>query len=85
MFYALLFVAFLMLAFLAYSAFSWMGLLYFLLVPVPLMIYTIYFRKKRQAEPEIQSKSMNIWTSPIPYFSLIFVLVIVFNVVINKA
>jgi len=68
-------------AFMAYSAFSWMGLLYVAVVPIPLVIYSIYFRKSKAQGGQYIQKPINLWTSPIPYLSIIFVALIIFNLI----
>lgn len=73
---------FIFVAFMAYSAFSWMGLLYVALIPIPIALVSLHLRKQR-AEQQNDKKTLSLWTSPIPYFSLFFIIIVVFHIVKN--
>lgn len=67
--------------FMAWSAFQWMGVIYVLLVPIPLFLFSKLVQKKKQEGAYSQQKEISLWTSPIPYLSLFFVVIILFNII----
>lgn len=65
--------------FMAWSAFGWLGVAYAVFVPIPLLLFS-YFVRARVARGKAGNidtqQPMSIWSSPIPYFSVFFVVLI---------
>lgn len=75
----ILILLFLFALFMATSSFGWLGALYVLIVPTTLYGIGYFVRKKKQGNTEYVTPTISLWTSPIPYLSIVFVAIIVFN------
>jgi len=65
----------------AWSAFAWMGVAYVVVVPVPLIFFSWFIRRRKKTNNANPNAPVSLWTSPIPYLSLIFVAIIFFSVI----
>jgi hypothetical protein len=68
--------------FMAWSAFGWLGIAYVVIVPIPFFFFSYLMRRRQQMGNIDPHQPLTIWSSPIPYFSIIFVALIVFNFVV---
>jgi hypothetical protein len=60
----------------AWSAFGWLGVAYAVFVPIPLLLFSYFVRARLKAGNTDTQQPMSIWSSPIPYFSVFFVVLI---------
>ena len=65
--------------FMAWSAFSWLGVAYVVIVPIPFIFFSYLVRARQKAGNTDARQAMSIWATPIPYFSIIFVVLILAN------
>jgi uncharacterized membrane protein YadS len=65
----------------AWSAFGWMGIAYVVIVPIPFLFFSYLVRRRKKMGKGNSPGPMSIWTSPIPYFAVIFLAIILFNVI----
>lgn len=76
--YIVLALVYLYVLFMAWSAFGWMGIAYVVLVPVPFILFSYFIRRRREMGKTAHNTQLSLWSSPIPYFSIFFVFIIVF-------
>lgn len=63
--------------FMAWSAFGWLGVAYVVIVPIPFIFFSYLVRARQKAGNANPHQPMTIWSTPIPYFSLIFIVLMV--------
>ena len=60
-----------------YSIFGGLGLAYVILVPLPIIVFSVLIQKKKahknQQDAQQSSQMRSIWTTPIPYLSIVLV------------
>lgn len=66
--------------FMAWSAFGWMGVAYVVIVPIPFIVFSYLVRKRKKMDNPNPNRPVSFWTSPIPYFSILFVALILFQI-----
>lgn len=67
--------------FMAYSAFGLMGIAYVVIVPIPFIAFSYFIRKRAKSGNVNVTPTLNIWASPVPYLSIVFVGFILFNLI----
>lgn len=79
--YVVLALIYLYMVFMAWSAFGWLGIAYLVIVPIPLVFFSWMIRRSQKKSKNTDIPQLSLWTSPIPYLSVVFVAIIMFNVV----
>ena len=77
--YIVLTLIYLYVVFMAWSGFGWLGVAYVILVPIPLVFFSWLLRRSRKRNAAHPNAPVSLWTSPIPYLSVIFLAFIMFN------
>ena len=77
--YIVLTLIYLYVVFMAWSAFGWMGITYAVVVPIPLLFLSWMVRRSQKNKTGTRP-TLNIWTSPIPYLSFIFLFIILHTI-----
>jgi heme O synthase-like polyprenyltransferase len=67
--------------FMAWSAFQWLGVAYVLIVPIPFLFFSYLVRRRQKVGNVNAHQPLSLWSSPIPYFSIIFFALIFFHFV----
>lgn len=78
--YIVLALIYLYIVFMAWSAFGWMGITYAVVVPIPLVFLSWVVRRSQKNNNSNVRPTLNIWTSPIPYLSFIFIFIILHTI-----
>jgi heme/copper-type cytochrome/quinol oxidase subunit 2 len=68
--------------FMAWSAFGWLGVAYIVIVPIPLVFFSWLIRRGKKRNGIQANSQISLWTSPIPYLSIIFVAFVLFNIIV---
>jgi hypothetical protein len=64
----------------ATSSFGYLGALYVLIVPTTLYGISYFVRKEKHSNTEYVAPTISLWSSPIPYLSIVFVVIVAFNI-----
>jgi heme O synthase-like polyprenyltransferase len=78
--YLVIALIYLYVVFMAWSAFGWMGITYAVVVPIPLVFLSWMVRRSQKNNTGKMKPTLNIWTSPIPYLSFIFIFIILHTI-----
>jgi hypothetical protein len=77
--YFVLGLIYLYVIFMAWSAFGWVGIAYVIIVPIPFILFSYIVRRRKQTDNANPNKPLSLWSSPVPYFAAIFVVIILLS------